>query len=204
MGTVYLRTFLSFALGRFLRPLDFISALVIPAISVMSSLSMLTEIQTQRFHESYIPEPNSGCWIWDRCYFKFHGYGLFFAAGKNKKAHRISWEVFNSPIPQGMLVCHKCDNRACVNPDHLFLGTHKDNNADRATKRRSLIGEKHHKAKLTEDDVREILWFRKNTKETTRSIANIYGVCQRTIVSIGIGENWHRIFEPGHVRPINA
>lgn len=86
----------------------------------------------------------SGCWIWTGGKFN-HGYGRFWAAGKSIQAHRASWLLHNGGIPHdgsfhGICVCHHCDVPACVNPNHLFLGTVNDNNQDRVNKGRSARG----------------------------------------------------------------
>lgn len=87
------------------------------------------------FNHSYIPEPNTGCWIWIGRYM-WKGYGVLSFDGGTVRAHRFSWEISKGPIPKNMFICHKCDVRCCVNPNHLFLGTAKDNALDRDAKGR--------------------------------------------------------------------
>lgn len=87
------------------------------------------------FHERHFVEPNSGCWLWDGAATTL-GYGLFYEAGKTVYAHRESWRRANGEIPTGMEVCHRCDVPLCVNPSHLFIGTHKENFRDMAGKGR--------------------------------------------------------------------
>lgn len=86
------------------------------------------------FHAKYIPIL-TGCWIWMSS-LSDRGYGQLTIKNKTIYAHRFSWELHNGPIPEGLLVCHHCDTPLCVNPDHLFVGTQKDNILDAMRKGR--------------------------------------------------------------------
>lgn len=98
---------------------------------------MATKDVMQRFLDKVSIEPNSGCWLWTASTDTF-GYGQMYVdeQGKPKKAHRVAWQLFRGAIPAGMCVCHAHDDAWCVNPEHLFLGTHKDNSDDKIRKGR--------------------------------------------------------------------
>lgn len=132
-----------------------------------------------RFEEKYIPEPNSGCWIWIGCFDTKSGYGRFWNGTKPDGAHRVSYRLHNGEIGD-LHVCHKCDNTSCVNPQHLFLGTHLDNIKDRQSKGRS----RGRAPKLSESDIEEIL----NSSESQTSLGLKYGVTQSAIWKIKNGK----------------
>lgn len=100
-----------------------------------------------------------GCWYWIGHHNPKTGYGVFHSFRvSSRAAHRVAYELFKEPPPRELLVCHSCDNRLCVNPDHLFLGTHQDNVSDCVNKGRFIIpsGVKNHMAKLTAPQVAEV------------------------------------------------
>jgi len=130
-------------------------------------------------------DPN-GCWIWTAGTFP-SGYGKFEGTQRKQwQAHRFSWTIVNGPIPEGVSICHHCDIPKCVNPDHLFLGSVKDNMQDAARKGRMSRGEDHPNVTLTEVEVAEIFLSTK----TSRELANIYLVGRRTIRDIKDGYTW--------------
>lgn len=117
-----------------------------------------------RFWAKVEPEPMSGCWLWIAAIMS-KGYGMFsYPCGRPKfcliLAHRYAWEHTFGPIPRGKFVCHHCDVRSCVNPQHLFLGTNFDNAHDAMAKGRIRRGERHGMVRLSNNEVFEIrrLW----------------------------------------------
>ena len=147
----------------------------------------------ERFLAKVSPDPNSGCWLWKGCYFA-GGYGRFkLSPSKRCGAHRASWILFRGEIPQGLLVCHKCDIRACVNPEHLFLATHEQNMADMRRKGRARSGERFHAAKLTAAQVRQIKQLLAQGQLTHLQIARQFGVGCGAIAAISCGRTWRRV-----------
>lgn len=143
-----------------------------------------------RFMQKVEFDPNGGCWLWGASQSGTRGYGFFRYAG-GTKAHRFSYSHFVGPIPDRLQVCHKCDVTACVNPDHLWVGTQAENNRDRAQKgrqgrgyrRRGLFGSNNGKTKV--DD--EAAAFIRGSPEKTRSLAARLSVSTSTINRIRSG-----------------
>jgi hypothetical protein len=139
-----------------------------------------------RFHHYISPEPNSGCWLWAGCSGR-DGYGILRVNGKNVRAHRFSYELHVGTIDPGLLVCHKCDNPLCVNPDHLFLGSNSENQIDCARKRRRGTHQK-----LSVKQAAEIL-VRAKAGERTCDLAKEYGVSVPLISNIKSRIKWAHV-----------
>lgn len=120
------------------------------------------------------------------------GYGSFYVNNKLEKTHRITARCFIRPAKDDEIVCHSCDNTKCLNPDHLFYGTYKDNNQDRAKKgrNRNQNGNKNNMSKLTENQIGEIKHKLNEGKLLQREIAEQYGVTQVLISKIKLGKLW--------------
>ena len=134
---------------------------------------------------------SSGCWHWMGAHYG-SGYGQFFDQGKKHGSHRFMWSMLNGDIPPGMMVCHRCDNRSCVRPDHLFLGTNAQNLRDMAQKGRSCRGTKNRGAKLTPESVLKILADH-GAGATEETLAIRYGVSTSQVGRIVRRENWKHL-----------
>lgn len=150
----------------------------------------MTQSSDQQFILERVERVASGCWEWKRAR-NSYGYGTTWRAGRQQGAHRVAYEVFVGPIPKGMLVCHHCDNPACVNPEHLFLGTPAQNSGDMREKGRSVRGEGRHNAKLTEELVLQI----RGASGSQRSIAARFGVSQSRVSLIKNQKTWAHVEE---------
>ena len=143
----------------------------------------------ERFGEKYVVR-DDGCWEWTAARHE-KGYGIIGVGGsRTSRAHRVSWQLHRGPIPAGKLVCHSCDNPACVNPAHLFIGTAKDNSQDMLSKGRCRLpnnrGERASWAKLTAAQARDIA----TRRMSARRFANLYGVSRSAVFRIWEGKNW--------------
>lgn len=153
----------------------------------------------ERFTEKFAPDPN-GCWIWTAAKFD-NGYGAFKRStrdgpGKRQvRAHRWSYEHYVGPIPEGMCVMHTCDVPACVNPDHLRVGTNYDNVQDRHRKGRTAAASRNGGVltapKLNQEKANEIR-ARFAAGETRKELAEEYGVVESMIYRILRGDIWNR------------
>lgn len=131
-----------------------------------------------------------GCWLWTGGK-QSNGYGQLSVAGRGVVyTHRLSFELFNGPIPPGLQLLHACDNPSCVNPDHLSPGTQEENNADRHRKGRSVKGERHGMARLTLERVREIRVLAAAGGIKQCDLAAEYGISEPHLSGILAGKFW--------------
>lgn len=147
-----------------------------------------------RFWDKVKKGSESECWLWiagDNG----EGYGRFRHGRKKVAAHRFSWELVHGPINDESFVLHKCDNPACVNPAHLFLGTNQDNMIDMVLKGRNKprLGKRNNKAKLTEDAVREIRRIYASGSVSQYQLAEKYGVGQPCIKDVVNFITWRHV-----------
>lgn len=114
------------------------------------------------------------------------GYPRLNREGRTAYAHRVAWNEAFGPIPDGLCVLHRCDQPRCINPEHLFLGTRRDNSADMREKRRGTVGERNKHAKLTWKQVAQI----RTSSLPTRELVTKYGVSRSTIKRVRAGSHW--------------
>lgn len=138
-----------------------------------------------------------GCWEWT-AYRNGKGYGHFMLArapGQPQrcvKAHRIAWLLTRGPIPNNLCLLHRCDNAACVRPDHMFFGIRADNNLDMLQKGRNARGERHSSSRLTDEAVRRIRLLRQRGLKQ-EDIAIAFGVTQSTVSNVVLGKRWTHV-----------
>jgi hypothetical protein len=163
----------------------------------------------ERFASKYTVDPVTQCWLW-KAAVNNKGYGVLGVGGRGKGsvyAHRFSWTMHNGPIPEGLYACHKCDTPRCVNPDHLFLGTHTENLQDAVRKNRMAsgarsgahtkperrrLGEEHGNHILCEEHIHKIRLFSRSGR-TNVSLAHQFGVSEATIRDIVHRRTWRHI-----------
>jgi hypothetical protein len=140
-------------------------------------------------------EEKGGCWEWIG-YKNPTWYGQFACKLNGKKkvvlSHHYSWYLYTGFMPKALIICHKCDHPYCVNPDHLFLGTHADNVNDKVSKGRQTRGETNASAKLTDEKVREARELYKNGMKD-KQLSLLFGVHESTMRSITRNETWRHL-----------
>lgn len=159
----------------------------------------------ERFMNSVHVGDGDDCWLWTGQLFEA-GYGKFCGPAPESKtlqAHRFSYELHRGPIPDGLMVCHTCDNPPCVRPDHLFLGTAKDNTQDAISKGRMAVGSANPRALVTEADVMLIRHKysiaplssggKKKKAGTIKRIAAAFGLSEGTVNDIIYGRSWTHV-----------
>ena len=147
----------------------------------------------EKVDKSATVHPTLGsCWVWTSWKGR-EGYGRLTVGGKTKYAHRTSWELAHGEIPRGQFVLHRCDNKLCVNPAHLFLGTQADNIRDMTGKNRQAKGEENGNSKLLEVHIREIRRLYRTGKHFQRSLAVKFGVGRGYINAIVNRKVWKHV-----------
>lgn len=166
--------------------------------------------QLEKLFWEKVVKHDGGCWEWMGARHP-SGYGSVHVRGRTMPAHRCSWELANGPIPRGLFVCHHCDNRPCVNPEHLFLGTHVDNMRDKRLKHRGRgwavgdpshpqkrhppIGELNYNAKLSLRQVGEIRARYAAGGVTQQQLWTEYGLSRAAIQRLLHGKSWKSSIE---------
>ena len=150
-----------------------------------------TDTAVELFMAKVEKDPISGCWNWVGAIGSHKRYGIVGVAGKHWLAHRAAWFLFKGLDPGKQYVCHHCDNGFCVNPDHLFIGDQTANMQDMERKGRAYhpACEKHGRAKLTNEQVKEIR-LKHGIGISSRSLGREYGVSKTSILRIINGKGW--------------
>ena len=144
----------------------------------------------------YVDKASSGCWLWIGGK-RWNGYGAY----RQDLAHRQAWRIFRGPIPAGLCVLHRCDMTACVNPEHLYLGTHAQNMHDKVVRGRCHKHVKH----LSPAELDEMRELRFSGKCSYPELADMYGICITTVANLLTGHTRlrprDRTYE--HIHPVN-
>jgi hypothetical protein len=137
-------------------------------------------------------DTETGCWLWKGATTKTGGHGQIQVFGNRTLAHCLMYQLAKGWIPEGRSVCHTCDTPACINPSHLFLGTHADNMADMVAKGRSTHGETNPQSKLTDEQAVEV-WRRYHAGEADQpTLAREFGIHQTQVSRIVTGKAYAR------------
>jgi predicted XRE-type DNA-binding protein len=148
----------------------------------------------ERFWSGVDIRSDDECWNWIRS-IGSAGSGVFTIRRKNISAYKMAWELTYGDVPEGKILCHICDNRKCCNPNHLYVGTHKENAEDRKNRGRNgdQRGEKSKHNKLSEGQVIEIIKLLKYTDLSQYKIADMFDISRSTVLAIHMNENWKHV-----------
>ena len=138
-----------------------------------------------------IPDDPKDCWDWKGSFFS-SGYPVFHWLRQNRGAHKFSYQLYNGQLIDGMYVCHHCDNKRCVNPNHLFFGTCRDNKHDSMGKGRHAFGERQGSSVVTDEMVRYFKALLAIGFEP-QEIARLFGVSRAIVSSVKIGRTWAHV-----------
>lgn len=149
---------------------------------------------TQRFWRSVEQRSPKECWHWRGARTK-DGYGNFWTGDRSDRAHRFAYQLAKGPIPEGLIVCHSCDEPSCVNPNHLWVGTHADNSDDKLAKGRDNPprGSRNRHAKLTKHQVVEIRRLYAAGRHTQDALAAKFGITQASVWAIVQRRTWSHV-----------
>ena len=151
---------------------------------------MITISDWDRIEAKFERVPEGGCWVWTGGLAKA-GYGVVWLEGTYRNAHRAIYEILIGPVPEGKFLCHTCDNRCCVNPNHLYIGSAQTNKNDMANRGRMAVGTSLPQAKLCDEDIPTIRAL--EGKEHRCSVAERYKVSPRAIVHIWKRATWRHV-----------
>jgi hypothetical protein len=152
-----------------------------------------TETVLSRFEKLYTKIPIAGCWIWHGALKNKFGHGAFKLGNRKSKvmfSHRASWELYVGKIPEYKCVLHRCDNPACVNPHHLFLGSKKDNTDDMIKKGRNNFGLKCKNSKINDEIALKI---KTSDNKNAIHLSSIFGISRQAVTDIIYGRTWKHV-----------
>jgi len=152
----------------------------------------MSKVLEEKFWEKAVRQTDNECWNWSGN-INSNGYGRVLIKKEHIFAHRASWMIHFGEIPKGMHVCHHCDNRACINPVHLFLGTNLDNINDKMKKGRQSRGIERPAAKLDNNKVRKIRYLFHEREYSNKKLSMMFNVAKSQISEVVHYKSWRHV-----------